>query len=186
MNKPNKIADNPSSKELLDQLKALEGFEALYDLLPWTGRIFPKLRHFFSDFAEIKKQAEVLLLPDQFNEIFAPLGWIAYESLSVEVMGKAIEIARSQATQNAEEYLADHYDAETLKWEILRFKGDKEFRRRIRLFELARDDYHAGRYHACVPLLLSLTDGLVNDISKHLGFFAENSDMTAWGLYSRT
>ena len=31
-----------------------------------------------------------------------------------------------------------------------------------------------------MPLLLSLLDGLVNDVSKHVGFFAENIDLTAW------
>ena len=45
---------------------------------------------------------------------------------------------------------------------------------------MARDDYLAGRYHACIPLLLSLLDGLVNDVSKHVRFFAENVDLTAW------
>ena len=45
---------------------------------------------------------------------------------------------------------------------------------------MAREDYLAGRYHACIPLLLSLLDGLVNDVSKHVGFFAENVDLTAW------
>jgi hypothetical protein len=45
---------------------------------------------------------------------------------------------------------------------------------------LAKVDYLAKRYHACISLLLSLTDGLVNNISKHVGLFAENSDMTAW------
>jgi hypothetical protein len=58
--------------------------------------------------------------------------------------------------------------------------GHHEFRRRVRLVELAKDDYLAGRYHACVPLLLALLDGLANDVSKHVGFFAQAVDMTAW------
>ena len=52
--------------------------------------------------------------------------------------------------------------------------------KRIRLAKLAQDDYLSGRYHACIPLLLSLLDGLVNDVSNHVGFFAANVDLTAW------
>lgn len=158
----------------------MEGFEAIYRLLPWSDRLFPKLSKFFSDFSEIKHQAEILLLPDQFNEIFAPLGWIAYESLNLEVMKKAIEIAEEAGVKDAEMFLAEHYNEETLKWGIIRFNGHADFRKRLRLIELAKEDYIAKRYHACIPLLLSLTDGLVNDVSKHVGLFSENSDMTAW------
>lgn len=50
----------------------------------------------------------------------------------------------------------------------------------MRLVELAKEDYLAGRYHACTPLLLSLMDGLVNDVSRHVGLFADNADLTAW------
>lgn len=175
-----KIIDNPSTRELLDQIRAMESFESLYRLVPWANRLCPKLSKIFSDFTEIKRQAETLLLPDRFNELFALLGWIAYESLNLDVMKRAIETAETAGVEHAEEFLADHYNEETLKWGILRFNGHPDFRKRLRLVELAKDDYLAERYHACIPLLISLTDGLVNDVSKHVGLFAENSDMTAW------
>jgi hypothetical protein len=175
-----KIIDNPSVKQILSQVRALETLESLYNLLPWANRLCPKFTEIFSDFSEIKSQVEMLLLPDQFNEIFTLLGWIAYESLNADVMKKAIEIAEDSDLIDAEKFLADYYDEDTLKWAILRFNGHPDFCKRIRLVELAKDDYFAERYHACIPLLISLTDGLVNDISKHVGFFAEKSDMTAW------
>ena len=134
----------------------------------------------FDEFNKIKKQAEILKAPDQFNERFANLGWIAYESMNMEVMQKAINIYDAKGKGAAEQFLADSYGEETLKWGILRFNGNRDFRKRVRLAELAREDYLAGRYHACVPLLLSLLDGLVNDVSNHVGFFAENVDLTAW------
>lgn len=175
-----KIIDNPSTRELLDQLRAMQGFESLYRLIPWADRLFPKLSKIFSDFSEVKRQAEILLLPDQFNELFAPLGWIAYESLNLDAMKQAIEIAETAGVERAERFLADYYDEETLKWGILCFNGHPDFRKRLRLVELAKVDYLAERYHASIPLLHSLTDGLVNDVSKHVGLFAVNSDMTAW------
>ena len=175
-----KIADNPSTRELLNQIRAMESLESLYKLVPWANRLCPKLSEIFSDFSEIKRQAEILLFPDQFNETFASLGWIAYESLNIDAMKRAIEIAETVGVEDAEKFLADHYDEETLKWTILRFNGHPDCRKRLRLIELAKDDYLAERYHACIPLVISLTDGLVNDVSKHVGLFAENSDVTAW------
>ncbi|WP_234964988.1 hypothetical protein [Acinetobacter johnsonii] len=45
------------------------------------------------------------------------------------------------------------------------------------MLELLKLDYQAGRYHACIPLLLALIDGLANDISAHVGFFAGKTDL---------
>ncbi|WP_130537648.1 hypothetical protein [Thiomicrorhabdus indica] len=180
MSKSKKIVDNPSSAELLKQIEAFEGLETIYQVLPFARRLFPKMEDTIIEFKKIKKQAEILKIPDQFNERFANLGWIAYESMNMEVAQKAINIHDTEDKGEAEKFLADSYDEETLKWGILRFNGNRDFRKRIRLTELAKDDYLAGRYHACTPLLLSLLDGLVNDVSKHVGFFAENVDLTAW------
>lgn len=180
MSKSKKIIDNPTSAELLKQVAAFESMEALYKAFPFARRIFPKMEDAFNEFNKIKKQAEILEAPDQFNERFSNLGWIAYESMSMEVMQKAINIYDAEGKGPAEQFLADSYGEETLKWGIFRFNGNRDFRKRVRLAELAREDYLAGRYHACVPLLLSLLDGLVNDVSKHVGFFAENVDLTAW------
>jgi hypothetical protein len=180
MDKESKIADNPSAKDMLEQINGFDGFEALYRAIPFSKKLFPKLDNIFSDFSKLKDQALILLIPDQFNEIFSPQGWIAYESMNFEVMKEAIKLYKNEGLAKAEEYLANSYDEETLKWGIVRFNGHSEFRRRIRLVELAKEDYLSGRYHGCTPLLLSLLDGLVNDVSKHVGFFAENIDLTAW------
>lgn len=175
-----KIVDNPSIEKLLNQIRIMESLESIYRLIPWANRLCPKLSEIFSDFSKIKCQMEILFLPDQFNETFSSLGWIAYESLNLDAMKQAIEIAETVGVEDAEKFLADHYNEETLKWGTFRFKGHPDFRKRLRLIELAKDDYLAERYHACIPLLLSLTDGLVNDVSGHVGLFAEKSDMMAW------
>lgn len=180
MSKPKKIIDNPTSADLLKQFEAFESLEALYRAFPLARRLFPNMEQAFNEFKKIKKQAEVLKVPDRFNERFASLGWIAYESMNMEVMQEAIKVYDSEGKDAAEQFLAESYDADCIEWGIRWFNGNKEFRRRMRLAELAREDYLAGRYHACVPLLLSMLDGLVNDVSKHVGFFAESTDVTAW------
>lgn len=180
MSSSKKIINNPTSAHLLQQFEAFESLEALYKAFPFARELFPKMDKVFEDFSKLKKQVEILKIPDQFNERFSDLGWIAYESMNMEVMKSAISIYDSEGKDLAEQFLADSYDKKCLEWGIRWFNGHPEFRRRIRLAELAREDYLAGRYHACIPLLLSMLDGLVNDVSKHVGFFAESTDMTTW------
>lgn len=175
-----KISENPSARKLLDLVRGMETLKGIFDAVPLASTLFPDVQTHFDAFNKIKEQSEVLLVPDRFNDTFAQQGWIAYESMSMEAMLKAIEIEKKGGLAEAEEFLANEYGEDMLKFGIMRCSGHAEFRKRYRLIELAKDDYLAARYHACVPLLLALVDGLVNDISKHVGFFAEGADMTAW------
>lgn len=171
-----KIADNHSSKEISDGIKAFENLAKVGGLIPFF-RSSEKYKGLVSSLQNLKAQSEILDLPDRFNEKFSKVGWIAYESMNVDMMKRAIHIEETEGIEAAEKELAHFYDEDALKFGLMRFNGDPDCRRRIRLLELAAEDYLASRYHACVPLLLSLSDGLVNDISKHVGLFAENSDM---------
>lgn len=175
-----KIKDNPSVKELLEQIYAFDSLEALYKAVPFAKHIFPEATKTFAQFQDLKKQAEILLVPDLFNETFSKVGWIAYESMNLDTMRMALATEQESGLAAAEQVLADSFDAETIKFGLMRFHGHAEFRKRMRLAQLAKDDYVAGRYHACIPLLLALLDGLANDISKHIGFFADGVNLTAW------
>lgn len=180
MTKKSKISDNESAKGMLDTVKLLDGLKFLYKTVPFSKNFFPKLESAFTNFTQVKEQTTMLLLPDKFNELFSNYGWIAYESMNFEVLKTAVDLHERKGLLEAQNYLADSYDESTLEWGILSFNGHPDFRKRIRLTELAKEDYLSGRYHACIPLLLSLLDGIVNDVSKHVGFFASNTDLTAW------
>lgn len=173
-----RISENLSAKKILDEINILDGFINLLRAIPFTRGILTE--NIVSQFQEAKKQAEVLHIPDQFNDAFSEAGWIAYESMSAETANLALREKKEKGMAGAEKYLAEYYDEETLNYGILRLRGHSEFRKRLRLIELAKTDYLAGRYHACIPLLLSLLDGLVGDVSGHVGFFAKNAEMTAW------
>lgn len=175
-----RIADNESVAKMLELIQGASAIESLWQAFPLLQKVFPKLSDFSEKLAELKEQSKILLLPDRFNELFASSGWITYESMNMEVMKKAIEMLEAHGLEAVEDYLVSTYDADTLKFGILRFSGHPEFRKRVRLVELAKEDYLAGRYHACTPLLLSLMDGLANDVSRHVGLFADNADLTAW------
>ena len=176
----NRIVDNPSVAGLLELIQGASNIEALWPAIPLLQKMFPDRPEFSKKLMELKEQSKILLLPDRFNEIFAASGWIAYESMSLEMMEKAIAEFDAYGLAVAEGYLVDSYDAEVLRLGILRLNRLPEFQKRTRLVDLAKEDYLAERYHACTPLLLSLMDGLANDVSRHVGLFADNATLTAW------
>lgn len=61
------------------------------------------------------------------------------------------------------------------------FDKIKAFKPRMRLINLALDDYLAERYHAIIPVVLALTDGLVNELHPdRRGISAEKTELQAW------
>jgi hypothetical protein len=175
-----KISNNASARELQDQIEGMKALRFFFNLVPFGKRLFPEIGKAFVSLDDIAAKATILQIPDRFNETFSQHGWIAYESMSLAVMTEALEMARERDLAVAEQLLADSYDDDALTFGIMRCQGNADFRKRIRLIKLAKDDYQSNRYHACVPLLLALIDGVVNDISKRIGFFAEGADLTAW------
>ena len=174
MDKKSKIADNASLKELESAFEIAKNISKV----PFIRHIMPRIHNALSDFLEGEAQFSKLKeTPDNFNEIFSKLGWVAYESISLDVMAKAVDLHAAKGIEVAENYLADTYDKDTIRIGLMSFSGHKHFKKRLRLLRLAEIDYLEGRYHACVPLLLSLLDGVVDDTSGHVGFFAQGSDL---------
>lgn len=60
-------------------------------------------------------------------------------------------------------------------------KAVKAFYPRLHLAYKALTDYEEERCHACVPVILALMDGLVNDLHEnHRGFFTDSTELEAW------
>jgi len=177
-----KIVDNHSSKKLLDSMAGMNQLIVFQKYLPTKFQLLPQINQYADKLKALQSDAQELLqLPDKFNQIFSEHGWIASESMSVQAMKEAIVCNEKYGIENAEIYLADYFhDKQTLDFLFMRIQWYPVFDKRMRLLNLAREDYEACRYHACIPLLLALVDGIVNDLSKHVGIFAENSDLTAW------
>lgn len=178
-----RISDNPSFKKLREDVKGIR----------LLARARPLLKLFgveISDDPVAKTEklaqatAELTSLPDRFNDLFAEQGWIAYDRLNSEIMRSAVELGEAGDVDGAEELLVEHFDEETIDWGIKFMWAVEAFRPRERLARLALTDYLEGRYHACVPVVLMILDGIVNDIEQKRGFsrgfFAENADLTAW------
>ena len=131
------------------------------------------------------KAREMAEIPDRFNEICSPLGWIIHGDMDLAVAREAISAAETTSTAKAEEILTAYYSPDRIDWMLKRMHTVEAFRPRMRLARLALDDYRAERYHASVPVVLALLDGLVSELhEKRKGFFAEERDMTAWDSIS--
>lgn len=175
-----KIKDSPTCAELLNNAKGMKALSRVVSFFEKIGIKNEKLSEAFKQVPDLaKKTEEFVNMPDRFNEHFSKSGWVAYESLNFELMKEAVYLADAGNFEEANELLVDHYNEETLKWGLTFMKGVEEYRPRYDLAEKAKEDYLAGRFHACVPVVLTIIDGIVNDIEQK-GFFAQGVDLTAW------
>ena len=181
-----RISDIPSFKKGLEEARNFATFKRA---MPFLRPIFKllgvdvvKMDDAFANIDDLVKQVEDLAsIPDRFNDLFSARGWIIYESMNLTVAKAAIEKAEAGYVDEAETDLVNHYDAETVKFQLMRMKAVKTFRPRMALAKKALTDYEEERYHACVPVILALLDGLVNELhDKRRGFFAQEVDLSAW------
>ena len=179
-----KIRDIPKIRELLETARELSRFEQIFPLIkPILNRIgvdVDDLEEALSSIEEIEREVEELAtLPDRFNDQFAEKGWVCYENLHIGVAKAAVELAESGDVEAAEETLVAHYNRRTierqLNWlkqvgpfldkaeQVVEEDGEFVYRETQSRFDLAQKalkDYDAGRYHACVPVVWALADGL--------------------------
>ena len=176
-----RIENNPSYQKFNKNLKGVEAIKNVAGLFSFFGMKNDKLEEVFRDVTDMKNQYELLAKsPDKFNDFFANRGWIAHESMNFDFMLTCIDLAEKGQIEIAEMELIEFYTSDKMKWLIHQLKGIPEFEIRYNFFLLAYEDTLAQRYHSAVPLLLMMIDGAVNDIDKGKGFFAENTDLTAW------
>lgn len=180
MSDKDKIKHNPTCAELL---KNAQGMDALSKVVAFFEKLGIKNKNISEAFKQVpnlvSKTQELVNMPDRFNELFSKKGWIAYESLNFELMSKAVKLADEGKFKEANELIVEHYNEDTLKWGLTFMKALEEYRIRDHLAQKAKEDYLEGRYHACVPVVLAIIDGIVNDVEQK-GFFAEGVDLTAW------
>lgn len=134
------------------------------------------------DTAELEHMANDLTsIPDDFNDLFSSRGWIIYGAMNLEVAKSVIAKAKIGNIDEAETDLVAYYCPENIDWKLMMMHGVRAFRPRMALAEKALIDYREGRYHACVPVVLALLDGMVNELhEKRQGFFAEEVNLEAW------
>lgn len=176
-----KIEDNSSYNKLKKEIEGAEALLSILNLLPVFGTNTSDVIKAFEPLGDLKKQFEMISkAPDKFNQHFAEKGWISHESMNQDLMFSCIKLAEKGQIDKAEQKLIDYYSSDKMKWLKHQFKGLDAFHKRYELINLAYDDTIAERYHACIPVLLMIIDGGVNDTDKTTGFFADRTDVTAW------
>jgi hypothetical protein len=194
MTKDIPIRDIPTIKKPLEDL---EGLKRLKDAMPILqpalrslGVDTNKMDEIFYKVEELGPLAEELAsMPDKFNDLFSNRGWIYYESLNCDFSKSVIKKAESGDLNGAETDLVNYYNEDTINWNLRLLKRLDSFNARWPLARKALIDYNEGRYHACVPVILALLDGMVAEAhlkgrGSRKGFFAENADLEAWNSIS--
>lgn len=175
-----KIKDNPTCAELLQTAKGMGTLSSVISFFEKLGLKNVKLSEAFKQVPDlVQKTTDLINLPDRFNEHFSKKGWIAFESLKAELMQEAIQLADNGKNDAAEDLLVNQFNEESLNWALTFMKAIEEYHPRDELAQKAKEDYLAGRYHACIPVVLTIIDGIVNDIEQK-GFFAKGVNLTAW------
>lgn len=176
-----RIEDNPSHKKFKKELDGADALCKLADLFSAFGVNSENLKESLEPLDDIQKQFELISKsPDKFNDHFSKKGWIAHESMNFDLMLTCIEFTEKGKTELAESELINYYSSEKMQWLTYQLKRTKEFSIRYSLIKSAYEDTISQKYHACIPVLLLVIDGGVNDIDRNKGFFADNTDMTAW------
>ena len=123
---------------------------------------------------------KLISMPDEFNSLFSDRGWIMYSLMNVDIATKAIELGKSGKIDEAENLLLEYYTPDRIERELKFMIAIEAFRCRLQLADKALVDFREGRYYSSVLVVLSLLDGMVNDILQR-GLFSQDVDLTSWG-----
>jgi hypothetical protein len=176
-NENSRISNNPSHIKIKKRMEEIKNY---LELAANFGIDTIKLSE---EYSNLEKMSKMLInIPDQFNDHFRNSGWIAYETMNHDIMIKAVKLADADKFEDAENLLVEYYDEKLIKLFISRLNWIENFKPRMDLIELAFEDYLEGRFHASIPVILAMIDGVVTDLKSgdQRGFFAEGTKVEAW------
>ncbi|WP_052374202.1 hypothetical protein [Methanobacterium sp. SMA-27] len=176
--KKTRISDNPSHVKIRKQIEDAKNLINFLDNLGIDTTILSK------EYLKLEELSKIVIydIHDRFNDHFSEKGWIAYESMNQTKIIKAVEFADANKFEEAERLLIEYYDENILKLFISRLSFIDVFKPRVVLIEKAFEDHLEERYHATIPVILAMIDGVVSDLKPgdQRGFFAEGADVEAW------
>jgi hypothetical protein len=189
-----RIRENPTIKEILDHVRYFTWLRRAMPLLrPLLRRFSVDVRGIDEALANssdlVRASHELAVIPDRFNEIFSERGWIIYDRMDLTIAQSAIQIAERESLESAEAFLVEYYDAEIVRQGVQSMFAVEAFRPRLALAEKAVVDYAEERFHACIPVVLALLDGMVNEVhqkahGQRRGISAEGVNLVAWDSFA--
>lgn len=168
-----KIENNESIKDLEKQVKGVKFLRPLAKII--GAKLPDELKNIEKDFAELK------VLPDKFNELYSEKGWISHETMNIDVMKSTILEAEKGNFNKGELMLTEYYEEKLRSFDLISYR--KFFVVRRDILNLAVEDYFSERYHASVPVVLMMADGIINDV-KATGLFADSTNLDVWDSIS--
>ena len=175
-----RIEDNPSTKALSDSLLLMKVARSVTGCLKKLGVSNENFDKIYSAADDTLQKADVLTLPDRFNDAFAKHGWIATGSMAVDTMRNAVQLYESGRKEEAEEELLAWFKEDTIN--LLAITRAKGFNKAGRRWDQLRDALKLTfeeRYWSAVPLILIACDGFASDVSG-TSPFKENADLTVF------
>jgi len=138
-----------------------------------------KIKKFKLQVAQMKKQVDILLTyPLKYNQYFSDDGFIAYESMDLNVMKKSVDMYESDK-EKALDVIMDYYSPKNIEKHLFMIRHVPLFQDRIKFIDYALEDYKNGRYYAVVPILLMMIDGIMSDV-EGIGFHSEKNNLDVW------
>ncbi len=165
-----KISNNSTFQSLINDVNSLELIENI--LRMYATGLDLNIREL------CQKSKEISTIADRFNEIFSEHGWIASEDMSNIFMEQAVKLFNESGIDKAEKFICTSFDSTYFTLHSQRMKAVWVWNEnRSRLLNLAFTDHEQGRYHASIPVVLALIDGLSFDTNK-ASFFDKKSALT--------
>lgn len=118
------------------------------------------------DSSDLKRNAERLKKltqdVDQFYAQLGPRNWVFHEHLSTSV---ADRIAKANTPDEAEQIIVEYYqDPASIRPLLMKAKTSPEAYQRTHLIDLAYRDFQEERYYSTVLLVITVVDGIANDV----------------------
>lgn len=111
------------------------------------------------------KLAAVVRNVDRFYSQLGSRNWVYHETLSNSLASK---VADAESPDAAEQLLVEYYMTPDAVWHLLhQVKALPEARSRAHLIDWAYRDLQEGRYYSTVLLMITVVDGIANDVDKH-------------------
>jgi len=154
------------AEKAVEQAQQIDLVARFAPLLRLFGRAGREAAQALGEMRGLSEQARELAgLPTRFNAALRAKGWVAYDRMNADLLRNATELAESGDLERAEALLVAAFDDPSdLRFQLNSMSAVEAYRSRAPLLGLAAEDYQAGRYHACVPVVLSQIDGIVADV----------------------
>ena len=171
----------PDLQKQIDNARALGMLAPFLNLLSRAGMGGDKLKQFGTGFAELAREADELAgLPGRFSAAFAQSGWVFSESIGLDAVRSALQMAEGGDFEAGQEALCAAYEGDQLPLLAAILRQTPAFSDRFYQLQEAVSLTLQGRYLASIPLLLIIADGVGQDYFGK-AIFSEGVDLTELG-----